>query len=96
MMARLYVTPNAASTSSSKDSSLMQTPPTSEDGHRKYAFDVALGSWILARQHAGHKVLDFKTNTPQPVLDIMHFFFNAGWGWGKVEHEKILREGFPE
>lgn len=61
----------------------MTIPPVSEDDRRKYAFEVAFGSWVMAKQQAGDKQVDIS----QPTLDIMHFFFSAGWGWGKISKE---------
>lgn len=52
-----------------------------EEKRRKYDWSIAFGTWAMAKKRKGAEVIDISRET----TDIMYFFFNAGWDWGKDE-----------
>lgn len=59
----------------------MDQLPKTEEERKAYSFEVALGSYVLARQHDGATTLDLSSLD----TDLMHYFFNSGWSWGQNE-----------
>ena len=69
----------------------MNMPPTGgidEAGRQQYAFEVAIGNYILGLQAGGDESIDLTELDPK----LTRLFFNAGWAWGKEERPAACPE----
>lgn len=57
---------------------MSEEQPKNEDERREFAFTIALGEYVMEKERDGVVTFDF-----DPA--VVRRFFQAGWGWGKVE-----------
>ena len=71
---------------------MSEDEPQNEEERQKFAWMIALGSWMRVKQREGHETVDIS----QPTIELMLYFFVIGWDSGKAERPEFCPTCYTE